>query len=251
MPLTLPTHPVAVVPLKFWRPGWFDGVALVIGSIAPDVSYAVGGYGFIIPSHTWHGPLWWGLPVTLLGVWLVRRSAPAVAAHLPPGGVLALRDYGVLGTVRHPWYVTATSALVGAYSHLAWDSFTHPTIDGVRPLHPFLTTEVRPGLPWWELLVTVSDVFGFVAATLLIIHIGRHRLLRRWHGPPVLTTARPRLFWTAVAAVLAAGWVWLAVEPVQFLLVQAVQAMLIGGLALLTGAAVVGAVHRRAADRQS
>jgi hypothetical protein len=251
MPLTLPTHPVAVVPLKLWRPRWFDGVALVVGSIAPDVSYAFAGYGFIIPSHTWHGALWWGLPVTLLGTWLVRRSAPAVAAHLPPGGVLALRDYGVLGTVRHRWYVTTTSALVGVYSHLAWDSLTHPTIDGVRPLHPLLVHSVMPGVPLWDLLSTVSDLFGFVVATLLIIHIGRHRLLRRWHGPPLLGNARPGLFWSAVAAVLAVGLVWLVVEPVQYRLVQLIQAMLIGGLALLTGAAVVGAVEPRTADRQS
>jgi hypothetical protein len=38
MPLTLPTHPIAVVPLKMWRPGWFDGVALVVGAVAPDVA---------------------------------------------------------------------------------------------------------------------------------------------------------------------------------------------------------------------
>jgi hypothetical protein len=239
MPLTLPTHPVAVVPLKLWRPRWFDGVALVIGSIVPDVSYALLGYGFIIPTHAWHGPLWWGLPVTLVGVRLVRWSAPTIAAHLPPGGALALRDYGALGPVRHPWYVTATSALVGAYSHLAWDSFTHPTIDGIRPLHPFLVHEVRPGLPLWYLLSTVSDLVGFAVAVVLIVHIGRNRLVRRWHGPPPPAVTRPPLFWSAVGLVLLGGVVWLPVQPVQYFLVQAIQAMLIGGVALLAGAALV------------
>jgi hypothetical protein len=239
MPLTIPTHPVAVVPLKVWRPTWFDGVALVIGSIAPDVSYAFAGYGFVIPSHVWHGPLWWGLPVTLIGVWLVRRAAPAIAAHLPSGGRLALRDYGVLGWVRYPWYVTCWSALIGAYSHLAWDSFTHATIDGHHPLHPILFRQVRPGLPLWYLLSTGSNLFGFVMATVLIVHIGRNRLLRRWHGPPPRTARRPALFWAAVAGVIGAGVVWLQVQPVQYLLVKALQAMLIGGLALLAGAAAV------------
>jgi hypothetical protein len=39
--------------------------------------------------------------------------------------------------------------------------------------------------------------------------------------------------------VIGAGVVWLSVQPVRFLLVQALQAMLIGGLALLAGAAAV------------
>jgi hypothetical protein len=51
MQLTLPTHPVAVIPLKLWRRGWFDGVALVFGAIAPDVAYAADGYGVTIRSH--------------------------------------------------------------------------------------------------------------------------------------------------------------------------------------------------------
>ncbi|MEV0457031.1 DUF4184 family protein [Catellatospora methionotrophica] len=54
MPLTLPTHPVAVVPLKLWRPRWFDGVALTIGAIAPDLAFAADGYGVTIHSHAWH-----------------------------------------------------------------------------------------------------------------------------------------------------------------------------------------------------
>ena len=240
MPLTIPTHPVAVVPLKVWRPTWFDGVALVIGSISPDVSYAFAGYGFVIPSHLWHGPLWWGLPVTLLGTRLVRWSAPAIAAHLPSGGSLALRDYGVLGSVRHRWYVTAWSALVGAYSHLAWDSFTHPTIDGRHPLHPVLWRQIRPGEPLWHALSTASNLVGFVLAAVLIVHIGRHRLLRQWHGPAPLTVRRPALFWAAVVGVIGTGVFWLSVQPVRYLLVEALQAMLIGGLALLAGAAAVG-----------
>jgi hypothetical protein len=36
MPLTFPSHAAAVVPLKLWRRRWFDGVALVIGSAAPN-----------------------------------------------------------------------------------------------------------------------------------------------------------------------------------------------------------------------
>src|SRR4051812_5174416 len=129
MPATVPTHPLAVLPLKFWRPDRFDGLALVIGAAAPDVAYAADGYGLTIHSHAWHAPLWWGVPVTLLGVRVLRWMAPTVAVHLPEGGPFALREYGTLGPVRHRWWITVLSAVLGAVSHIGWDAFTHPTVD--------------------------------------------------------------------------------------------------------------------------
>ena len=42
MPATFPSHAAAVLPLKLWRPRWFDGVALVVGSMAPDTHSAAG-----------------------------------------------------------------------------------------------------------------------------------------------------------------------------------------------------------------
>jgi hypothetical protein len=99
--------------------------------------------------------------------------------------------------------------------------------------------EVRPGLPLWYLLSTVSDLVGFILAVVLIVHIGRRRLVRRWHGAPPPAVPRPLPFWSAVGLVLLVGLVWLPVQPVRFFLVQAIQAMLIGGIALLAGAVMV------------
>jgi hypothetical protein len=196
MPLTLPTHPLVVVPLKLRWPHRFDGVALVLGAVAPDV-----------------------------------------AAHLPHGGPFALRDYGVLGTVRHRWLVTVMSAVLGAASHLCWDAFTHPTVDGVRPLFAALWREALPGRPWWEVLSTASDVVGFAAAAALALHLGRARVLRRWNGPPPAVATRPVRFWATVAAAALAGAALLPLQPARLAHDQAVRAMLIVGAALLAGAA--------------
>ncbi|MEV4624739.1 DUF4184 family protein [Micromonospora sp. NPDC049523] len=81
--------------------------------------------------------------------------------------------------MRHPWWVSTTSALVGAVSHIGWDAFTHPSLDRGRVAFPFLHAQVWQGVPWWEFLSTASDVFGFAASAALIVHIGRSRLLRR------------------------------------------------------------------------
>ncbi len=91
IPLTLPTHPLAVLPLKLWRPRWFDGVALGLGAVAPDVVFATDGYGVAIPGHAWHAPLWWALPFALMGAPIVRWASSTVAAHLPSGGGLLHR----------------------------------------------------------------------------------------------------------------------------------------------------------------
>ncbi|MBT8227278.1 MAG: DUF4184 family protein [Dactylosporangium sp.] len=237
MPLTVPTHPVAVLPAKLRWPRRFDGVALVFGCIAPDVAYAVDGYGVTIHSHAWHAPLWWALPLTLVGARLTRWAAPVVAAHLPTGGRLALRDYGVLATVRHPWPITGSSALLGAASHLGWDAFTHPRVDGGLVLFPVLHHPVPlVGLAWWQLLMMGSDLIGAVAAIALVLRVGRARLLVAWHGavPPVVP--RPARFWPAVAAVLVIGLATLPAQPVRSFPDQAIRCLLIVGLALLAGA---------------
>lgn len=242
MPLTLPTHPVAVVPLKLWRPRWFDGVALTIGAVAPDLAFAADGYGVTIHSHAWHAPLWWALPLTVVGARLVRWAAPTIAAHLPAGGPLALRDYGVLGRARHRRLVTATSALIGAVSHIGWDAFTHPTVDGGRVLFPFLHRQAWPAMPWWELLSVASNLAGFAAAVALLVHIGRNRLLRRWYGTgPATAAPRPIPFWSVVTLVFALGLASLPLHPVRLAGDQAVRVMLFAALALLAGAAAVRA----------
>jgi len=209
MPATLPAHQAAVIPLKVLSPHRFDGVALVIGSAAPDLAYVVQGLGIEVRSHAWHSLIWFSLPVTLVLAVLVRRAAPFVAAHLPAGGPLAIHDYGVLATVRHPLRVTVLSALLGAFSHLAWDTFTHPYI---LIVHPFLGGETHlpamhgiaiAGLPWWRVIQLFSEVLGAVVTFATAIHIGRRRLLVAWHGPAPALARRTALFWSVAGGVTA------------------------------------------------
>jgi hypothetical protein len=238
MPLTLPTHPIAVLPLKLWRPRWFDGVALTVGAIAPDVSYATHGLGVPMRTHNLPSLVWWALPVTLVLVRLVRWAAPVIAAHLPAGTVLRLGDYGVLGSVRHRWYVTATSALIGSFSHITWDWVTHPGY------YVSLQHEAWAGVPWWSVFSDASNLAGFAAGALIVVHIGRTGLLRRWHGPPPRAPRRPVVFWSVAAVVLAGGLTPVFRQSVPWLAGQAIQAMMIAGLALLCGAAAARAMSR-------
>ncbi|GIJ74589.1 DUF4184 family protein [Virgisporangium ochraceum] len=246
MPLTLPTHPMAVLPLKVWRPRWFDGVALVVGAVAPDLPYAADGYPLGFRAHAWLAPFWWAAPLALLCVPLVRWTAGRVAVHLPAAGPLRLRDYGVLALVRHRWWVTATSAALGAYSHILWDSVTHDTINH-RPI-PLrgLTSEAVPGWLWYEVLSKASNAVGLLAAVGLAVHMGRTRALVRWHGPAPDGERRPVRFWGTVVAVTAAGAATLPFQPYPGVFpTQAIRCLLIGCAALVAGACAVALVPTR------
>lgn len=240
MPLTLPTHPIAVLPLKVWRPRWFDGVALVVGAVAPDVPYAIDGYPLHVRAHAWTAPLWWAVPLALVCVPLIRWASAAVAAHLPAAGPLHLRDYGALAIARHRRWITAGSAALGAYSHILWDSVTHETINH-RPI-PLrgLTTEAAPGWLWYEVVSKVSNAVGLIGALALIVHIGRTRALRRWHGEPPEVTRRPLLFWATAVTVTAAGVATLPFQPYpEHLPSQAVRCLVTVCAALVAAAAAV------------
>jgi hypothetical protein len=190
VPSTFPAHPAGILPLKLWRPRWFDGVALVLGAASPDIAYLVDGSGLPVwpLSHELHGLILFCLPVTLLGCLMVRRAAPAVAAHLPSGGPFALRDYGALRTSGHRWWITVTSAIIGAASHLV--------LDGLEA--------------WFPAIEYPAHLVGLVVMTALAVVIGRRRLVRRWHGEAPGVLRQPVRFWSVVVAVALPG---LAVTP--------------------------------------
>lgn len=204
MPVTVPAHQaVAIVKLRW--PRGVDGVALVVGSVSPDLAYA-----FLpwveVPSHTPAALLYWCLPVTLAVSWLIRRFAAQGAAYLPDMGVLRIRDYAGCAAVRHPWWVTLSSALLGAASHIVWDFFTHDT--GAPRLWPGMAGEAVAGLPWYQLAQYASGVVGTLAVAAMAVAVGSRRLLPRWHGraPSDLPTPPHAGLWWAVvlgAAIVA------------------------------------------------
>jgi hypothetical protein len=204
VPATFPSHAGAVLPLKLWRPRWFDGVALVVGAALPDLAYLGGCCGPpFTAGHTWWGVVF-GVPVTMVLAAIVRRAAPAVVAHLPPLRTLALRDYAVLRTVRHAWWISASSALLGAASHVGWDHLTHVSIAGTGLGLPLLGREVA-GTPLWMPLHLASSAAGTLLWLAGTVHIGRRRLLVRWHGPAPAVPTRPRRFWTTAVTTGALG----------------------------------------------
>lgn len=122
MPFTL-AHPAAVLPLKRFCPRHLSFGGLVVGSIVPDTAYLFENFKLDTFSHTFVGSLGYGLPVGLLMAWLFYGLRRKAVEWLPK-----TRQSLLMPMCLHPappLIFLAISILLGAWTHLLWDSFTH------------------------------------------------------------------------------------------------------------------------------
>jgi len=220
MPLTFLSHQAPVLPLKMAWPRWFDGTALVIGSMAPDLFFVAHGTDLYPDAHGSVAAFMLCLPLTLVITWVIKRVvAGPLAAHLPDAGQFHLRDYGRLDSWRWPTNTTGSfllilSAMIGALSHVLIDSFTHgfgwvvQHVDALR-LQAFLLPEWASGRPVYvhDFLQVGGTVIG-AGITIWCLHvIGQRRLLVSWCPAALMlkaTAASRRLLitWSALALVV-------------------------------------------------
>jgi hypothetical protein len=136
MPLTF-AHPAVVLPLRklLGRVGFLP--ALAIGSMAPDVPYFV---TLGIDRHLGHSIsalFWFCVPVGLGIYWLFEYFFKQPFISLCP---IALQSRLVaLPVTRVSATAIIVSLLIGATTHLLWDSFTHGNSPWLGYL-PFLET---------------------------------------------------------------------------------------------------------------
>jgi Domain of unknown function (DUF4184) len=128
MPFTL-AHPAAVLPLR--RAPLMRTVPLIIGAMTPDVPYFLPWrIAKHIPqgvTHTFLGSFTLDLPfgiLLLLFVWLLR--APLVAPLGPVAGAKCRTALERFGGRPANWVLAPLSLLIGSWTHIVWDSFTHP-----------------------------------------------------------------------------------------------------------------------------
>ncbi len=146
MPLPI-AHPAAILPLRRYCPKYFSFSALVIGSLVPDVAYALNGHRSFatiitffrgLPGKEWFAAQgirsWDGLSHSLLGSVLFclpagllvslafRLLRGSFVATLPNPHREALAPLCALPA--HSLLTYLGSLLVGGWSHLAWDLLT-------------------------------------------------------------------------------------------------------------------------------
>lgn len=141
MPFPL-AHPAAILPLRRYCPRHLSFPALIIGSLSPDVGYCFGNLNAGNFSHRFlAGSFGFCLPVGLVLVLVFYIARWPVVGILPSSYRRAF-----LPLCQRPAgspFLIVISLLIGAWTHLFLDSFTHP--DGWLVEHlPVLQTPVLP-----------------------------------------------------------------------------------------------------------
>ena len=213
MPFTFLSHQGGVLPLKLLDRGRLDGVALVVGSMAPDLAYVVLGTSWTFDAHTVAAQAWFAAPVAVAVAAVLRRwVVRPLAAHLPPGGPLHLRDYSGVAGRRHPLVVTALSGLIGGCSHIFLDAFTHDDGFFVRRSR-LLRIRFEPAghrVPVFGLLQGSFTVLGAMVTVWTLWMLARRRRPAgdnpvSAHSVVVATAASRARLWGSVAAGSLAG----------------------------------------------
>jgi len=216
MPWIVPSHQAPVLPLKAWRPAWFSGLGLVLGSVTPDLVFIFSLDPLGSPaSHTFAGQLYLTTPLVLaLHRALTELALPWLLPHLPDGAPLHLHALArsrparsVAETAR-----VAFSGLLGGLTHVTIDGFTHgdhsgwalaflpvlatpvPLPLGPAPLHDVLQVVLTLVLGWlglrqWGRMARALPAPGPGAAAV-------------WEVRPAPARARRRVWRTLLLAAL-------------------------------------------------
>jgi hypothetical protein len=119
MPFPL-AHPAAVLPFRRFKGLNFS--ALVIGTLVPDIGYLFSeGSGL---SHQALGSILFGLPVGLLILTAFYAFRAALVVRMPEGVRRSLVP--LCKRAPGPVWIAVLSLIIGIWTHVLWDSVTHP-----------------------------------------------------------------------------------------------------------------------------
>ncbi|MDX2165438.1 MAG: DUF4184 family protein [Deltaproteobacteria bacterium] len=204
MPFTL-AHPLAVVPLRRLSPRVAVLSALVIGSNAPDYAYFLPVHIRRVDSHSLAGLFWFCLPAGLLVYALFHLVLKRPLLELLPPALrvrLLSLPSARAGWPAAPLRAVLASLLLGALTHILWDSFTHVNGFAVMALPVLQAPALAIGplaLPLYKLLQYVSSAAGMLLlAAMVWAWLARTAPVPDLEGPPAL---RARM--AVVAAIIA------------------------------------------------
>lgn len=166
MPFTF-AHPAAVLPLRQYCPRYLNFPALVVGSLTPDLGYYLHNWIWSISGHSFIGSLRFDLPAGLLMLALFYLNLRPVSRLLPYPHREACS--AICSAISLPDFrsimVACISVLMGAWTHIIWDGFTHSNGWCVRKLAAITPTLFSIGsyhVTVWHLLQHFSTAFGIV-----------------------------------------------------------------------------------------
>ena len=167
MPFTF-CHPAIILPLNKLGEKRISLTGLVIGSIVPDFEYFIRMNVYSKYSHTLPGVFYFDLPLALLLTFIFHYSLRTKLMDNLPQMIRSrwvnCRDFKWVSYVKHHWIVVIYSILLGVFSHLLWDSFTHRDgyfVSHIRSLQVNIFLFGHP-LPGYKIAQHLSSFAGFI-----------------------------------------------------------------------------------------
>jgi hypothetical protein len=176
MPFTI-AHSVTARPIARLTGGRLVVPALAVGAMAPDFEYLAHLSATRTIGHTLPGVFLLCLPTALVALLLWERIlAPVLTQLLRPGTGGLTDGWGEGGHFRSParLALVCLSIVVGSFSHIAWDAFTHEG-GAVVSLWSGFSHNVGPGwMPVYKWLQYGFSVFGMA-----VLGVWVHRASQR------------------------------------------------------------------------
>jgi hypothetical protein len=198
MPFTF-SHPAIVLPVSYLPGKWYSLTGLVIGSLTPDFEYFLGMKVQSNYSHTLSGVFWFDLTLGILLAFIfhniVRNKLFYNLPTVLKTRLLVFNDFNWNYYFKKNWFVVIVSIIIGALSHIFWDSFTHDSGFFVKTI-PYLKTSIDflgIRLPIFKILQHGSTIIGAIIIVYTILKLPAnkkiisHFNLRYWGLLTVLT----------------------------------------------------------------
>lgn len=176
MPFTF-SHPAIVLPLTYLPRHWYSITGLVIGSLTPDFEYFLRMNVQSIYSHTISGLFWFDLPLGILLAFIFHNLIrDSLFDNLPTPLKSRFTTFRSFDWNRHfksSWFVVLISVVIGAASHLFWDSFTHDHGYFVQAIPALTNTLDLFGrqIPVFKLLQHISTFLGGLIIVFAILKL--------------------------------------------------------------------------------
>lgn len=155
------------MPQQKYCPKYFNLPALMAGSLTPDLGYYLHNWIWSLAGHSWLGSISFDLPAGLAITALFYLCIRPFSRLLPYPHREACS--AVCPVVRLPdlrsLLVASVSVLIGAWTHIIWDGFTHANGWCVRELAPYTPTLFSLGdynVTVWHLLQHGSTFLGLL-----------------------------------------------------------------------------------------
>lgn len=245
MPFTL-SHPAAILPAakqsKLLR--WLPLSALIIGSITPDIAYFLPFLPGSRESHELDGLFVFSVPIGLVFLWLFHAWLKRPLLFLAPENHrrrLELLDsnFRFLPLARFAGITVAV--LLGAATHIAWDSFTHAGgwfVENLPILDQVAFTIGGYPILLFSLLQHVSTLVGGFALLIAYWHWYQRAPVAQQSSASNVSAHKRWILWliiglTTFLAALLSGFVGgFPSEIISALRIFAMRAA-VGGLAIL------------------